>query len=223
VKLEYYHFFEYLSFIFSLVYYKGLKSYSLQLMAPFLLYICCSETVASYYVEFGMPTARGFVNVYYVVSAAVFYVLFYNMLKPKAVYEKTYKIIAVLSMIFFLLDLFTGNIFEVNTATVYISFIQHIFLCLLLLFKLAFDENSRISILKHPYFWIAVGVLIFSLVTMVAWGLLQYMFRNQVKIFGKNAYLVIIQTSCVVLYSCYCYAFYLTSKTKGNDRSLQQA
>lgn len=215
-SLGYYNYFEYLSFIFSLIYYRGLKSYSLQLMVPFLFYICCSETIALWYKDFGMPTSRGFVNVYYVVSAGVFYVLFYNMLRPKNSLKKIYQLIAIASMIFFLFDLFEGNIYEVNTATVFISFIQHIILCLLVLFKLAFDENSRISIIKEPYFWIVVGVLIFSLVTMVAWGLLQYMFRNQVKISGKNAYLVIIQTSCLLLYSCYCYAFYLTSRTKRN-------
>src|SRR5205085_10442474 len=97
MKIAYWQCVEFLSFAFSLVYYRGLKAYSLQLMPFFLFYVCCSESLAAYYVEWGMPTARGFVNIYYVVSAAVFYLLFHNMLRPKGVYDKLYKSIAVLS------------------------------------------------------------------------------------------------------------------------------
>lgn len=214
MKIELWQFFEYLSFVFSLIYYKGLRAYSLQLMPFFLFYICCSESLASYYVELGMPSTRGFLNVYYFVSAIVFYHFFYIMLRPTGKLRKVYIAVAIVSSVFFVYELFDNDIYVINSLTLVISFLQHVVLSLLLLFKLAFDENSRDSIVKEPYFWIAVGVLIFSLVTIVTMGLQPYIYRNQIKLFGKTAYRIIIPAACVLLYSCYCYAFYLTSRTK---------
>ncbi len=218
MNIGYWQFFEYLSLIMSLVYYKGLKAYSLQLMVPFLIYICCSETVAAYYVELGMPTARGFVNVYHYISAAFFFVLFRKMIRPKGRPDLVYKAVAILSMLFFLYDLLDSDIYQLNSSTVIISFTQQVILSLLLVFKLSFDETRKMSLVQEPYFWIAAGVLIFSLVTIVTMGLQTYIYENRIRIFGKSAYMVIIPVACVVLYSCYAYAFYLAGKMKNSHQ-----
>lgn len=216
MKIEIWQFFEYLSFILSLVYYKRLKEYSLQLMVPFLFYICCSESLAAYRVDLGMPTSRGFVNIYYVVSAGVFYILFERMIKPQKGFAILYKSIAIVSMLSFLYDLFTTDIYILHSYTLIFSFIQHIFLSLILLFKLSFNEESKISVVHEPYFWIGVGVLLFSIVVVVIVGLQSFIYDNKINIGGKSAYRIILPFACTVLYSCYCYAFYLTSKTKNN-------
>lgn len=214
MKIEAWQFFEYFSFALAVVYYRGLKAYSLQLMVPFLFYVSCSESIAAYYVELGLPTARGFGNVYLLVAAGVFFILFYNMIKPKGKFGLIYKIAAVLSMLFFAYDLFDSNIHDINSVTLVVSFIQQILLTLVLLFRLAFDEDSSNTLVKEPYFWIGVGILIFSLITIVAMGLQPFLNRNQITISGKSVHRVIIPIACVFLYSCYSYSFYLTSRTR---------
>lgn len=214
IKVDYWQCFELLSFIFSIIYYKGLRAYGLQLMPWFLFYIVCNETIAAYYTELGLPSTRPFANIYYFVSPVIFYIFFYNMLRPEGKYVRLYKIMAIASVCFFIFDLLNSSIFELNTITVIVSLTQHAMLSLILLFRLSFDEKRRVRLIKEPYFWMGVGILIFSLVTIVTMGLQPYIYRNRILIAGKSAYMTIMPMVCVILYSCYCYAFYLTSRTK---------
>jgi hypothetical protein len=213
MNLGYFHFFEYLSLVMSLVYYRGLKAYSLQLMVPLLLIVCCIETVAAYYSELGLPSVQGVNNLYILISPFFYFLLFYKMIRPEGKFALVYWGIALLTIAFMAYDLFDSDFFNlINTPTIVVSLTEHVILSLLVLFKLFSNESREVILPKEPYFWIAMAILIFSLVTIVTMGLHPVIYKNKVTIFGKSAYRVIMPMVCVIMYSCYSYAFFLTSR-----------
>jgi hypothetical protein len=213
MNLGYFHYFEYLSLVASLFYYRGLKAYSLQLMAPLLLIVCVIETVAAYYSELGLPSVQGVNNLYILISPFFYFVIFYKMIRPSGKFAIAYQVIALLTIAFIIYDLLDSDFFKfINTPTIVVSLTEHVILSLLVLFKLFSNESREVVLMKEPYFWIAMAILIFSLVTIVTMGLHPIIYKNKVTIFGKSAYRVIMPMVCVVMYSCYSYAFFLTSR-----------
>jgi hypothetical protein len=213
MNLGYFHYFEYLSLVASLVFYRGLKAYSLQLMAPLLLIVCGIETVAAYYSELGLPSVQGVNNLYILISPFFYFVIFYKMIRPAGNFAIAYYVVALLTIAFIIYDFMDSDFFKfINTPTIVVSLTEHVILSLVVLFRLFSNESREVILLKEPYFWIAMALLIFSLVTIVTMGLHPIIYKNKVTIFGKSAYRVIMPMVCVIMYSCYSYAFFLSSR-----------
>lgn len=62
---------------------------------------------------------------------------------------------------------------------------------------------------KQPFFWIASGLLIFYLGSVIINALFEYLSSNDLQQEGKNIYNAITRTLNVILYSAFCIAFYL--------------
>ncbi|MDP4350126.1 hypothetical protein QSG17_25090, partial [Escherichia coli] len=76
-------------------------------------------------------------------------------------------------------------------------------------------DDSKVGRLSgEPHFWFSAGFLIFSIGAVVLFGLRPYIQEHNLKINGWMLYQFIIPILNVVLYSCYCIAFYLCSKSK---------
>jgi ABC-type dipeptide/oligopeptide/nickel transport system permease component len=75
-------------------------------------------------------------------------------------------------------------------------------------------SENYFELSKHPYFWTAAGLLIFSLGTLVVLGMNQFIRINNLTIVNKALYRTIMPVLNVILYSSYSYAFYLCARMK---------
>jgi hypothetical protein len=122
-----------------------------------------------------------------------------------------YLAITAISMLFAFYDyFFIEGLFD--SYSMVFSMVQHIILSFMILSQLSMEEVSENSILSEPYFWIASGILLFSVVTVVTLGLQPYILKKGIKLFSQNFYRAVMPMVNVVLYSCYSYAFYLCRK-----------
>lgn len=139
--------------------------------------------------------------------------IFLNMLDFKQYVKTIYITVAVLVMLFVTINFFfLQGPFEYNVYSLIMTEFMKGVLCLMVITKLFREDNYEIGISANPYFWIAGATLIYSVSAIVLFGLQKFIVTNKIQIDGKSIYRVIIPFVNVVLYSSYCYAFYLGKK-----------
>ncbi len=88
------------------------------------------------------------------------------------------------------------------------SFFIVIFCCCFF-YESVLPERIDDQLSKQPFFWIASGLLIFYLGSVIINALFEYLSSNDLKQEGKNIYNTITRSLNVILYSTFCIAFYL--------------
>jgi len=206
MKLPYYIVFQIISLILSLVYFKQIRKFSLQVMVPLLFMVCIIELVATNI--FPIYNLHVY-NLYAVFSPLFYFYLFSRMIRFSKNAWLAYITFSIISFIFFLVDYLFIKPGEYDYYSSLVSLIEYLLLGCLVLSQLVMDDTKRLGLTHEPYFWIVTGIIIFSLVTVVVLGLHSYILRNDIRIFGERAYRVIMPMVNVIMYSCFAYAFYL--------------
>ena len=176
--------------------------------------VCIIEFISANRLLFNLKTNYLIYNLYLLISTPVYFYLFYFLINIEDKFRRPYITVATLISFLFLLDfLFLEG--PKNFMTISIIFQQFFFILLscFLLFKMAVSRHYFI-LHKHPYFWIAAGLLIFSLGTLVVLGMNQFIRVNNITLANKHLYGTIMPVLNVLLYSSYSYAFYLCVQMK---------
>ena len=212
--VKYYHFFQYMALFSAIYFYNSLKIYRAGAMLPLLIGVCAIETSSIIVLTIGYQSNHFLYNLYILISSPLYFYMFLFFLNLKGIYRKIYIYITVIITIGFLSNFFFfEGVFKFNTLSIILTSFFTVLLSILLLFKLAVTENY-INLSKHPYFWIAAGLLIFSLGTLVVLGLNQFIRINKLTIVNKALYVQIMPVLNAILYSSYSYAFYLCARMK---------
>jgi magnesium-transporting ATPase (P-type) len=178
------------------------------------IFICLIELVGSNIALLGYKSNYHTSNLYVFVSSFSYLYIYYKILNLRDEAARAYKITGAVVMLVLLYNyLFFEGPFRLNSIGVVIEQLITIMLSCTLLFRIAISEKYFI-VWKEPYFWIAAGLLIFSLGTLVVFGFLQYIRINHLTIKNKSLYAVIMPVLNVILYSAYTYAFYLCKPKK---------
>jgi len=206
-------YFEYLSLLFVIIFYNKLKFFRLTPFLWLLLIVCITETLGANSKLFGLYKNYIIFNYYLLTTTPISLWLFLNMLDFKALIKTMFLVISGLLMFFVIFNfLFLQGTDNFNSYSfVMIEFIKSL-LALMVITKLLREDNYEISISGNPYFWISGGTLIFSIGSIVLLGPQQFILTNKIQIGGVSIYKVIIPILIVILYSSYCYAFYLCKK-----------
>ena len=213
-QLKYFHFFQYLALFSAIYFYKSLKIYRAGAMLPLLILVCLIETWSAIIKTLGYVNKHYLYNILIFSSTPLYFYLFYYFLNIKERFRKIYIYTSVFISLAFLYNFcFFEGIMKFNTLSIILLSFFTTLLSILLLFKLAVSENYFI-LSKHPYFWIAAGLLVFSLGTLVVLGMNQFIRINNLTIVNKALYRTIMPVLNVILYSSFTYAFYLCAQTK---------
>ncbi len=209
MHLDFYIYFQILSLLIAILYFKRLNAYHL---APFifLIYIACIIEVCGFAFKQLQQVNYLIFNLYLVFSTPLQSLLFYNMILPAGIQKNIFIIISSLLMLFILINFyfFQGmNLF--NTYSLILIMLINIVFSVFVLIKRFLIDEKPVDFLKHPYLWINASILVFSLGTLVILGLQQYIEANKIQIGDKNAYRQIMPILNVILYSGYSYAFLL--------------
>lgn len=114
----------------------------------------------------------------------------------------------------FLYNFLLGEgMYSVDSITVVLQQFILVLLCCLLLFQMAMREEY-FQFSKEPMFWISGGLLVFSMGTLVALGMSQFIRMNHITIQNINLYRIIMPVLNVILYSSYIIGFILCKRKK---------
>jgi hypothetical protein len=206
-------YFELLSLLFAIIFYSKLLLFRLKPFLLLLIVICITEACGANMRLFNLHRNYFMYNIYYVISMPIHFWIFINMLDYKGRVKTGYILIAALVMCFLIVNVFfLHNIQEFNVySIVMVEFIKGV-LSLMVITMILKEDESEMSIGNNPYFWIAGATLIFSVSAVILFGLQKFIVTNKIQINGKSIYRIIIPLVNVVLYSSYCYAFYLCRK-----------
>lgn len=212
ITIKWFQYFQILSLVCAILWYRRLKTFSLGWMLPLLAVVCITETVAANFLKLGYKANYFIYNIYLLVSAPLYFILFYRMIMPAPRWRLLYLLMAAGTMIFMCINFFSEGRDVFNVSSYVVVLLLHILMCCILLAKLAMDETRQVIFTREPHFWIAAGVLIFSLGTVVILGLQRYIVEHSIKIFGLHLYRVIMPALNVILYSSFTFSFYLCTR-----------
>ena len=214
MRVPYFLYFQYLALFSAIFYYRGLKTFKAGAMLPLLILVCVIETASAISKHFGYNNNHYLYNAYIVTNTPLYFYLFYKFLNINQRFRPAYFYTALSCSLLIVLNfLFFEGIFVFNTLSIIFMQFCTILLSVFLLFRLAVSEKIFI-LSRHPYFWIAAGLLIFSLGTLVVLGMSQYIRIHNLTIVNKTLYRTIMPVLNVILYSSYSYAFYLCAQMK---------
>jgi hypothetical protein len=211
MSLPYHEYFQLLALAMAAINYRYLRLWRLQVMLPLMIFTCTIEILATNMHLLGLTTNWPVYNLYVLISPVMYFILFWNMLLLNKRGKKIYLVIAAISMVFALYDyFFIEGLFD--SYSMVLALIQHVVLSFMVLSQLSMEEANENTLLAEPYFWVAAGILLFAVVSVVILGLQPYILKKGIKLFSQNLYRAVMPMVNVVLYSCYSYAFYLCRK-----------
>lgn len=212
--ISYFHYFELLSFIFSIVFYQNLKEKKIEAFALFLGLTVVTELLASNWLPLtGIYRNDVIYNIYWLISFPIQLYIYYRVLNLSPNSKKAFiafsTVLTIASLVNFF---FFQGIFIFNTYSFIFFQLVIIFFSVLILFQIVTEEDDDINFLSSPYFWIFGSGLLFSLGSLIIIGLRQFILVYNLTINGKHIYQVLMPILIVILYSSYSYGFYLCKK-----------
>ena len=209
MEVNYYHYFQFLSFVVALICFSNLKRFSLGLLPYLLFVVCITELLAANCEMLGFSSNYKIYSTYFVISTALYFMIFNKIIHWKKRAKHVYHFVAFATVLFSLIDYFYLEAGSFVRYTMTVTLILHIVLSCILLAEIAMDDNRQIRMITEPYFWFASGLLLFSLGTEVTLGLHPFILKNNLMLFGKSLHRVIVPVLNVVMYSCYTIAILL--------------
>lgn len=195
---------------FACLHFRRLKQWGIEAFIPLLAFIVLIEVIGINFRLFRWPNNYFIYNIYLLLSTPLWLYLFRQMLELTGVARAIFRWIAVLSMSFMCINyLFGEGVRNFNSWSLLLLMILTIVFSCLILFRLSVTDSIVSTMYQHPYFWISAGNLLFSLVTLVLLGLQPYIRKHGIQIHSKSLYYAIIPTANIILYTSYCFGFYL--------------
>jgi hypothetical protein len=211
MQFEYFQYLQCFSLLVAIICYKGLKYFKIVPLIVVILLSCISDVLGAFDPKvFGTVSNYWIYNYYLLLSLPAYCLLFNSMLAALGQLKKILIAVELLCIAAVLVNyFFIEGMHAFNSYTLILSEVLLVMLSCITLVQLALKESIEPEFLKHPYFWISVGTLLFSLGTVVVLGLQQYISANHLS-FGKvNIYNTIMGVLNIVLFSTYTYAAFL--------------
>lgn len=206
MQLAAFHYFEILSLLLAIACYRGLRSFNLSTYIPLLVMVNIVELIA-----YNIPGNNYYMyNLLILLQAPAFLFVFSRMLRLRENELIYFRIISALTIFFILLNYFfwQGKT-NFNNYSFILTQLIYIVLSGLVLLRLFMLEENGLPMLRHPYFWINAGQLLFGITLLVLLGLQPYILEQQIMINGQSLYTFLIPKATILLYAFYSIAFIL--------------
>ena len=211
-----FQYFQLLSLLLAILCSKGLLKYGIILFIPLLIIINITEILGVNYKALGWKDNYLLYNInYLIISTVLTLFLYYKMLEMNARVRQVFLMVAILLIIFLLLNIcFMQGPHSFNTYSLIVIELTNIILSCIVLFQLVFSTSTSKNLFTEPYFWINTGTLFFTLGTIVLFGLQQYILKNEIKLNDKSLYYALAPILNIFLYSAWGYGFLLCRTNK---------
>lgn len=206
----FYQYFQVLSLVMAIIFYKGLQRHKLTAFIPLLFLTIIIEIIGMNYSRLGWEDNYFLYNIYILLLLPLQLYLFSKMLFLTGKEVTIFLIISMLGMLAVLLNyFFIEGPYAFNSQSLILLEVLNIIFSCLALFRLSFQQDRYRHLFNDPYFWINAVTFLFGLVALVLLGLQPFIRSNKIIIANKTLYHAILPAANVVLYSGYSYAFIL--------------
>ncbi len=215
MEFHYHEYFQAISLLTAIIFYKGVAHYKLAAFIPLLLIACVVEFLGVNSEYFGWQSNYFIYNYYLLLTPPFYFISFYRMLRFQG--KSRYIIMAVFVLIetLVLLNYFflQGSSRFNNHSLVFLN-ITYIFIsCMIILKNNLLDEDEMINEKANSiHFIILSSTLLFNLGALIVLGLQTFIAANKIELHGITLYCFIMPMLNVIVYGAYAYAFYLCHK-----------
>jgi len=215
MTIHLYQYFQLISLLSAIVYFKGLKQFKLAAFIPLLFFTCTIELLATNFKTLGYKSNYSIYNFYLIAHMPILLHLQLQMLYLNKKERFVFIIIGILAIVFSCVNyMYLQGNGKFNSYSFILFESLTIMVSSLILARYVINDEQTIPLLKSPIFFINAGLLLFGLGCLSVLGLQEYILANKLLINGITIYKLLMPSLNIILYSSYAYAFYLCSHTK---------
>jgi len=210
-------YFELLSFVLSVVFFKHLKNTTIVLFTPFLFLTVLIEFIGWCYHFFEANHTNYWLFNFFTTIELIFYAYLFSLNFKHTILKKiaTY-FIPLLMLISILNYTYLQGKEQFHTYTLLFGSFFMVIFCCVYLYELIITDAHYETLFKQPFFWICFGILLFYLGSVIINSLFDYMLLNNLLSRGNNLYLLITRALNILLYSSFSISFILCNRNKKN-------
>ncbi len=202
--------FELISLLTAIFCYKDLKATKMVYFIPFLLLTVFVEFIGYLSIFYNLGDKNYWIyNIFNIIEFIFYAFLFYQNLKIP-VLKKTVLYFIPLIILFSVYNyVFLQGLDRFHTYTLLFGSFFMVFFCCCYFYEWVLPEQITQNLLKQPFFWICVGLLLFYLGSVIINALFEYLRSSDMLQEGKRIYKFINQTLNLVLYTSFSISFIL--------------
>jgi ABC-type multidrug transport system fused ATPase/permease subunit len=209
-----YFYFEIFSLIASIYFYIQKRNKLLLYFIPFLFITVTVELAGQLLYANGYRNYWIY-NLFTTIEFLFYSFLFYIHFKKKGIKKIVLLFIPVYSCVWILNILFLQGFNKTfHTYTFLLGSFFIVIFCCCFFYESVLPDKIDQQLSTQPFFWIASGLLIFYLGSVIINALFEYLRSNDLRDEGRKIYGIINNILNILLYSSFCIAFYLCRNNK---------
>ncbi len=203
-----------IAFICGLIFIKKTSQFSYKLLLVFLIVTFLNESMCFYIKNKHLGNTYIFYNFYYYFRFPIIGWMFLNVF-----FNKIQKVIIYLFLLFSFVLFFVDNFYLYGFYSLHSNYqlLGGIFIIIISLihFYNILKNTEKNNPLTTPFFWVATGFFFYFLCTLPFFGILNFLLKKDIIFVG--AYLIIIKSFSILLYSSIGIDFYIQWKYQKSE------
>lgn len=213
--------FELISLFTAIFCYKDLKATKMVYFIPFLLLTVFVEFVGYLSIIYNLGNKNYWIyNIFNIIEFIFYAFLFYQNLKIPILKRIVVYFIPMIVLFSLYNYIFLQGLDRFHTYTLLFGSFFMVFFCCCYFYEWVLPEQITQNLLKQPFFWICVGLLLFYLGSVIINALFEYLRSSDMLQEGKRIYKLINQSLNLVLYTAFSISFILCRNNRKESLSL---
>lgn len=213
-------FFEMLSLVIAIFCYTALKQTKMVYFIPFLLLTVIVEFVGYLAVTYGIKNRNYWIyNIFNLIEFLFYAYLFASNFQLKFLRLLAYASMPVLILFSSLNYIYIQGSENFHTYTLLLGSFFMVFFCCCFFYEWVLPEQITQNLIRQPFFWICVGLLLFYLGSVIINALFEYLRSSDMIQEGKRIYVFINRSLNIILYTSFSISFLICRKNRKESLS----
>jgi hypothetical protein len=213
-------YFEVISLLLAIIFYKDLKATKMVYFIPFLLLTVTVESIGYLSILYNIGNKNYWLyNIFNIVEFLFYAFLFYHNFKLPVLKKIVVAFIPVLITFSIINYVFLQGVDHFHTYTLLFGSFFMVFFCCCYFYEWVLPEQITQNLLKQSFFWICVGLLLFYLGSVIINALFEYLRSSDMLLEGKKIYTLINKSLNCILYTSFSISFILCRNNRKNSLS----
>ncbi len=213
-------FFELFSLVIAIFCYHSLKQTKLVYFIPFLLLTVIVEFVGYLSIIYEVRSRNYWIyNIFNLVEFIFYAYLFASHFQLKFLRLLAYAFMPVLILCSSLNYTYIQGSENFHTYTLLLGSFFMVFFCCCFFYEWVLPEQITQNLIRQPFFWICVGLLLFYLGSVIINALFEYLRSSDMIREGKRIYVFINRSLNIILYTSFSISFLICQKNRKESLS----
>ena len=212
--------FELIALITAIFCYKDLKATKMVFFIPFLLLTVFVEFIGYLSVIYAVKDKNYWIYNIFTTVEFIFYAYLFVQYFKLPILKKVASYFIPLVIVFSITNyIFLQGTEHFHTYTLLFGSFFLVLFCCCYFYEWVLPEQINQNLLKQPFFWVCVGLLLFYLGSVIINALYEYLRSSDMIEEGKHIYVLINRSLNVVLYSSFSISFILCRNNRKTSLS----